>query len=320
MKRYFRRAAFATLLAATSLCASAQGWPEKPVHLVVPQAPGGASDALARTIGQKLGEKWKQPVVIENKAGAGGNIGMEQVLGQPADGLTLLMTYAGTHAINGALYKNLRFNIERDLIPVATVATLPFVAITHPNGPKTFAELVQRGKTEPMNFGSAGNGSVNHLLGEMVNAMAQTKLQHVPYKGAAPALQDLLAGQIQVVFTSLPSVAGLIRGGQVRALAVTSGRRNAGFPDIPTIAESGYPAFDVTPWFGIVARVGTPAAVIQKVNADVRELLASKDVVEKLGAVGAEALVTSTEEFGAIIKTDIATWTEAVKSSGARVD
>jgi tripartite-type tricarboxylate transporter receptor subunit TctC len=320
MNSFARRAAFAALLAVTSLYASAQGWPDKPVHLVVPQAPGGASDALARTIGQKLGEKWKQPVVIENKAGAGGNIGMEQVLGQPADGLTLLMTYAGTHAINGALYKNLRFNIERDLIPVATVATLPFVAITHPNGPKTFAELVQRGKTEPMNFGSAGNGSVNHLLGEMVNAMAQTKLQHVPYKGAAPALQDLLAGQIQAVFTSLPSVAGLIRSGQVRALAVTSGRRNTGFPDIPTIAESGYPGFDVTPWFGIVARVGTLATVIQKVNADVREVLASRDVVEKLGGVGAEALVTSPEEFGAIIKTDIAKWTEAVKSSGARVD
>lgn len=154
----------------------------------------------------------------------------------------------------------------------------------------------------------------------MVNTMAQTRLQHVPYKGAAPALQDLLAGQIQVVFTSLPSVAGLIRSGQVRALAVTSGRRNAGFPDIPTIAESGYPGFDVTPWFGIVARVGTPPALIRKVNADVREVLAGKEVADKLASLGADALVTTPEEFGAIIKSDIARWSEAVKSSGARVD
>lgn len=324
MNRIARRTtlftALAALLAAASFGAAAQTYPDRNVALVVPQAPGGASDALARIVGQKLAEKWKQTVVVENKAGAGGNIGMEHVIGQPADGYTLLMTYAGTHAINGALYKNLRFNIERDLIPVATVASLPFVAITHPNGPKTFTELVQRAKGGTLNFGSAGNGSVNHLLGEMVNTMAQTRMQHVPYKGAAPALQDLLSGQIQVVFTSLPSVAGLIRSGQVRPLAVTSAKRSATFPDIPTIAESGFAGFDVTPWFGIVARAGTPAALIQKINADVREALANKEVLEKFAAQGAEALATSPEDFGGIIKVDIAKWSEAVKASGARID
>ncbi|MFT3821170.1 MAG: tripartite tricarboxylate transporter substrate binding protein [Rubrivivax sp.] len=314
-------AAAATALAIAAGGAQAQGFPDKPVHLVVPQAPGGASDALARAIGQRLSAKWKQPVVIENRAGAGGNIGMEYVIGQPADGHTLLMTYAGTHSINGALYKNLRFSIERDLVPVASVATLPFVAITHLKAPAlSFADMVQLARTQPIHFGSAGNGSVNHLLGEMVNTMAGTRMQHVPYKGAAPALQDLLAGQIQVVFTSLPSVAGLVRGGQVKALAVTSGRRNASFPDIPTIAESGYPGFDVTPWFGIVARTGTPAAVIQKINADVREALSSKEVADQLASLGADALPLPVDEFAALIKADIARWSEAVKSSGARVD
>ncbi len=320
MIRHRMRATVAALLACTSLWAAAQGFPDKPVHLIVPQAPGGASDALARTLGQKLGEVWKQPVVVENKPGAGGNIGMEYVISQPADGYTLLMTYAGTHSINGALYKNLRFSIEKDLMPVATVARLPFVAITQPNGPKTFAELVQQARSGPIHFGSAGNGSVNHLLGEMVNTMAKTKLQHVPYKGAAPALQDLLGGQVQVVFTSLPSVAGMIRSGQVRALAVTSGQRSASFPDIPTIAESGFPGFDVSPWFGIVARTGTPPAVVQKINADVRELLGSKEVIDRLASLGAEPLAMTPDEFAAMVRKDIAKWSEAVEASGARVD
>ena len=321
MLKINRRLAISGLLMGFAYTAAAQTYPTKLVRIVVPQAPGGASDALGRIIAQKLGEKWQQTVVVENKVGAGGNIGMESVTQSPPDGHTLLMSYVGTHAINGALYKDLRFNIEKDFVPVATVATLPFVAVTNPNLPvKTFQELVTLANKSPVFFGSAGNGSVNHLLGEMVNAMAGTKLQHVPYKGAGPALQDLMGGQIQVVFTSLPSVAGLIRSGQVRPLAVTSAQRVPSFKDIPTIAESGYHGFDVNPWFGLMAPAATPAEVILKINADLREVLSSKDVVDKFAAQGAEPLITTPAQFAAIVKTDITKWSALVKSSGAKVD
>ena len=311
----------AALVAGFAQCASAQGYPVKAVHIVVPQAPGGASDALSRIIGQKLGEKWRQAVVIDNKAGAGGNIGMGNVAQSAPDGYTLMMSYDGTHAINGALYKDLPFNIEKDFIPVATVATLPFVAVTNPNVPaKTFRELLALANKQPVFYGSAGNGSVNHLLGEMVNSMAGTKMQHVPYKGAGPALQDLLGGQVQVVFTSLPSVAGMIRSGSVRPLAVTSARRVPSFADIPTIAESGFPDFDVNPWFGLMAPAGTPMEVVRQINADVRELLSSKEVIDKLAAQGAEPLVTSPDQFVSIVKADISKWSAVVKASGAKVD
>lgn len=321
MLNIHRRLVLSGLLLGLPFAAAAQGYPSKLVRIVVPQAPGGASDALGRIVAQKLGEKWQQTVVVENKVGAGGNIGMESVTQSPPDGHTLLMSYVGTHAINGALYKDLRFNIEKDFVPVATVATLPFVAVTNPNLPaKTFQELVALANKSPVFFGSAGNGSVNHLLGEMVNSMAGTKLQHVPYKGAGPALQDLMGGQIQVVFTSLPSVAGLIRNGQVRPLAVTSAQRVPSFKDIPTIAESGYPGFDVNPWFGLMAPAATPAEVILKINADLREVLTSKDVVDKFAAQGAEPLITTPAQFAAIVKTDITKWSALVKSSGAKVD
>ena len=316
-----RRLALSALLLGLPFAAAAQGYPTKLVRIVVPQAPGGASDALSRIVAQKLGEKWQQTVVVENKVGAGGNIGMEMVAQSPPDGYTLLMSYVGTHAINGALYKDLRFNIEKDFVPVATVATLPFVAVTNLNLPaKTFQELVTLANKSPVFFGSAGNGSVNHLLGEMVNSMAGTKLQHVPYKGAGPALQDLLGGQIQVVFTSLPSVAGFIRNGQVQPLAVTSAQRVPSFKDIPTIAESGYPGFDVTPWFGLMAPAATPVEVIRKINADLREVLSSKDVVDKFAAQGAEPLITTPAQFAAIVKADVTKWSALVKSSGAKVD
>jgi tripartite-type tricarboxylate transporter receptor subunit TctC len=319
---FTRRAALAALLAAAGAGAHAQGaFPNKPVRLVVPQAPGGASDALARVVAQKLQDKWGQPVVVENKVGAGGNIGMEQVAHAPGDGYTLLMSYVGTHAINGALYKDLHFNIEKDFVPVATLATLPFVAVTTDKVPaKSFNDLVALANKQPLFFGSAGNGSVTHLLGVMVNQRAGTKMQHVPYKGAGPALQDLMGGQIQVVFTSLPSVAGLIRNGQVRPLALTSAKRVASFHDIPTLAESGLAGFDVNPWFGLMAPSSMPPELVRKINADVREVLASRDVIDKFAAQGAEPLSTTPEQFAGIVKGDIAKWGEVVRASGAKVD
>ena len=309
------------LALSTMHTAHAQPFPAKPVKIVVPQTPGGASDTLARVVGQRLGEMWKQPVVIENRAGAGGNIGMEAVAKSPADGYTLLMSYVGTHAINGALYKNLPFDPERDFAAVATIATVPFVAVAGPKANvKTVSELAAAAKTRRMTFGSAGNGSVNHLLGEMFNAASGAKLEHVPYRGAAPALTDLVGGQIDVVFTSLPSVTGFIANGSLRPLGVTSAKRSPAFKDIPTIAESGYPGFDVNPWFGLFAPAGTPPAVIRQINADVAEAMRNPDVAEKVAKAGGDQYLTTPEEFAALLRADIAKWAKVVRDSGAKVD
>jgi tripartite-type tricarboxylate transporter receptor subunit TctC len=300
---------------------NAQPFPSKPVKIIVPQTPGGASDALARIISQRLTEKWGQPVVVENRPGAGGNIGMEAVAKSPADGYTLLMSYVGTHAINGSLYQKLPFDPEKDFAAVATLATLPFVAVVNPKLPaKDVQELVALAKQSQVTYGSAGNGSVNHLLGEMFSSAAQVKLVHVPYKGAAPALQDLVGGQISLVFTSMPSVAGFIRAGTLRPLAVTSAQRSATFKEIPTIAESGYPGFDVNPWFGLFVPAGTPPAVVKQMNADINAALRQKDTMEKFAAQGAEPFETSPEQFAAILHADIAKWSKIVRDSGAKID
>lgn len=299
----------------------AQEYPSRVVKIVVPQTPGGASDTLARIMAQKLSEKWGQPVVVENRAGAGGNVGMEFVANSPADGHTLLMSYVGTHAINGSLYKKLPFDPGKDFAPVATLATLPFVVVTTQGAPfKTLSELVAAAKLKSLTYGSAGNGSVNHLLGEMFNSAAGTKLMHVPYRGAAPAMQDLMGGQINLVFTSLPSVAGQIRQGSLHAIAVTSAKRAASFHNIPTIAESGFSDFDVNPWFGLFAPAKVPTDVVKKINADVNELLKSKDVVEKFSAQGAEPYLTDPAQFATVLHADIVKWGRVVKASGASVD
>jgi tripartite-type tricarboxylate transporter receptor subunit TctC len=308
-------------LAALAAAAPAQDFPNRPVKLLVPQAPGGASDALARVIAQKLSDKWGQPVVVENRAGAGGNLGMEAVATAPADGYTLLMGYVGTQAINGALYKKLPFDPEKDFAPIATMATLPFVVVAKADAPfKTIPELVAAAKKGPLTYGSAGNGSVNHLLGEMFNASAGVKLQHVPYRGAAPAMQDLMGGQINLVFTSLPSVAGFIKQGTLHPIAVTSAKRAAAFPNIPTVMEAGFKDYDVNPWFGLFGPAKLPAQLVGKINADVNEALRSKDVVEKFSAQGAEPYITTPQQFAEVLKADIAKWTQVVKDSGATVE
>ncbi len=305
---------------------ASQGWatddyPSRAVRIVVPQTPGGASDALARVIGQRLSERWKQPVVVENRPGAGGNLGMELVAGSAADGYTLLMSYVGSQAINGALYRKLPFDPQQDFTPIATVATLPFVVVTRAGSPiTTIAELVATARRQRLTYGSAGNGSVNHLLGEMFNSATGVKLEHVPYRGAAPALQDLSGGQIDVVFTSLPSVAGMIRGGKLTPLAVTSTRRAAGFDSIPTVAESGLPGFDVTPWFGLLGPARMPTAVVDRVNREVNELLAQSEVVESFRAQGAEPYPTSPSAFAAELKADVVKWSKVVRDAGAQLD
>jgi tripartite-type tricarboxylate transporter receptor subunit TctC len=314
--------ALAPALFATPVHAQ-QAFPTRPVRLVVPQTPGGASDALARIVAQKLSEKWGQAVVVDNRAGAGGNIGMESVAKAPPDGYTLLMSYVGSHAINPSIYRKLPFDPENDFVAVANLADVPFVAVANPKLPinniKDLAAYVGSGK-EQVSFGSAGNGSVNHLLGEMFNSAANVKMTHVPYKGAAPALNDLLAGQIQVVFTSLPSVSQHIKSGALKGLAVTGNHRAASFKDIPTFAELGYPAFAISPWFGIFATGGTPPAVVKQINADINKILQEPDTVEKFAAQGAEVHMTSPQELATMLHTDIQRWAVVVKQSGATVD
>jgi tripartite-type tricarboxylate transporter receptor subunit TctC len=314
---------FASLVALTLIPAAgqAQVFPAKPVRIVVPQTPGGASDALARIMAQKLTEKWGQAVVVENRAGAGGNIGMDMVAKSPADGYTLLMSYVGSHAINVSIYKKLPFDPELDFSAVATLANVPFVAAANASLPVgNIKELAAYAAKNPVSFGSAGNGSVNHLLGEMFSSTSQVKMLHVPYKGAAPALTDLISGQIQLVFTSLPSIAQHIRAGTVKGLGVTGSKRAQAFKDIPTIAESGYPGFVINPWFGLFAPKGTPPAVIRQINADVKKILDDKDTVDRFAVLGAEVYETTPQEFAAVLHADIQKWAAVVKSSGATAD
>lgn len=321
MKKTIKQCVAWAVLAAAAVGAAAQEYPTRPVKIVVPQTPGGASDTLARIVAQHLSERWGQPVMIENRPGAGGNVGMESVARSPADGYALLMSYVGTHAINGALYKKLSFDPEKDFTPLASLATLPFVAVTSAGSSITsMPELIAAAKNERLTYGSAGNGSVNHLLGEMVNTAAGIKLEHVPYRGAAPAMQDLLGGQIDLVFASLPSVAGSIRSGTLQPIAVTSAKRPASFANIPTIAEAGLQDFDVNPWFGLFGPAGIPPQIVAKINTDINALLRTDDLVEQFALQGAEPYITDPVGFSQVLKTDIVKWGAVVTSSGASVD
>ena len=319
----FRALALGLAAALGAGAALAQAFPSKPVRIIVPQTPGGASDALARVIGQKLSERWGQPVIVENKPGAGGNVGTDYVAKSPADGYTLLMSYVGTQAINGSVYKSLSYDPYKDFAPGATLATVPFALVVNQNFPvKTAPELIAYAKAHPgdVHFGSAGNGSLNHLLGEMVNMNQGVKMVHVPYKGAAGALTDTIGGQIQLTFTSLPSVVGHIRNDKVRAIAVTGSRRSAAFPSLPTFTEAGIGGLELSPWFGLLAPAGTPETVVRKINADIGELLHDKDVLEKFAQIGADPYATRPEQFARILRDDIHKWSQVVKASGARID
>jgi tripartite-type tricarboxylate transporter receptor subunit TctC len=297
-------------------------FPSRPVRIIVPQAPGGASDALARVMAARLGERWGQNVVVENRAGAGGNVGTEAVAKSPGDGHVLLMGYAGTNSINPALYARPGWE-PKDLVGVATLAAVPFALVVSPQLGVANVEqfvAVARAKADAVGYGSAGNGSVNHLLGVMFGAAAGVQMLHVPYKGAAPAITDLIGGQVQAVFTSLPSVAGFIQRGQLRALAVTSPARSPAFPEIPTLAESGVRGMDVSPWFGLLAPAATPAAVVARINADVNALLATQEVKERFASSGADVLSSSPERFAELMRDDLARWAKVVRQSGAQVD
>ena len=313
----------AMLGAAMSGEARAQAFPTKLVRIVVPQTPGGASDILARIVAQRLNAIWGQAVIVENKPGAGGVVGTEIVAKSPADGYTLLMSYAGTQAINPSLYAKLPFDSVEDFQPIATVASLPFAIVVHPSVPaRNFQEFVALVRQKPgeITYGSSGNGSVNHLIGEMVNAEFGIRMVHVPYRGIAPAMNDLVSGQIQAAVPTLPSAIPFVAQGSARALVVTSAARAPAAPDVPTLAESGAPGFDVDPWFGLLAPAGVPAAIVTQINVDVGKVLAEPEVRALFKAQGATPLVTTPAEFRTMLKSDVEKWAKVVKSSGAKLD
>jgi tripartite-type tricarboxylate transporter receptor subunit TctC len=303
--------------------ANAQPFPARLVRIVVPQTPGGATDVFARKIGQLLSERWGQPIVIENRAGAGGVLGTDSVAKSAPDGYTLLVTYAGSQAINASLYPKIPFDSVADFQTVATLAVTPFILIVNPKLPaQTFAEFIALAKAKPggLTYASSGNGSVNHLLGEMVKAETGIDMLHVPYRGVAPAITDVIGGQVDAAFSSVPSVLQMIRAGNVRALAVSSARRIATAPEIPTIAESGLPGFDVNPWWGILAPVGTDMTIVRKINADVADILRTKEMIDFLATQGAEPLITSPEEFLGILRADLIKWAKVVKDAGVTIN
>ena len=303
--------------------AAAQPYPSRIVKLVVPQTPGGATDVFARKIGQLLSEKWGQPVVIENRAGAGGVVGTDVVAKSAPDGYTLLVTYAGSQAINPSLYQKIPFDSVKDFQTVATLASTPFVLIVHPKLPaKNLAEYVALARARPdaLTYASSGNGSVNHLLREMLKTEAGIKMLHVPYRGVAPAITDVIGGQVDSAFSSVPSVLQMVQTDKVRALAISSAKRVAAAPEIPTIAESGFPGFDVNPWWGILAPAGIDVTIVRKINEDVANILRTKEMIDFLAAQGAEPLITSPEAFLKILEADVVKWAKVVKSAGVTLN
>jgi tripartite-type tricarboxylate transporter receptor subunit TctC len=307
---------------AVALCpltaAAQDSYPSKPVRIVVPYPAGGVADLLPRTVGAKLSEKWKQPVVVENKPGASGNIGMAEGARADADGYTLVLAPTGNLTVNQFLFKDLPFDVARDFTPVTVLATSPNVLVVHPSVPvKTFRELIAYAKANPgkLNFSSPGSGSGAHLAGELLNVEAGVKTVHVPYKGMAPAVSDLVGGQVQMMFAGISTALPHIRAGKLVALAIASPQRSPQLADVPTVAESGFPGFDVTSWYGIVVRSGTPPAIVKKLHADMAEALAGADVKEKLAALGLDPLGNSPEDFQRMIAAESRKWSEIVRKA-----
>jgi tripartite-type tricarboxylate transporter receptor subunit TctC len=321
--RSLSRWALGALFACIAFGASAQGYPNRPIKLIVPFPAAGTTDILARDVAQKLTESLGQSVVVDNRPGAGGNIGADLVAKSPPDGYTLLMGTVGTHAINPSLYAKMPYDHIKDFIPVVLVAGVPNVLVVNPALPvKTVADLIKLAKEKPgtINFASSGSGTSIHLSGELFKTMTGVEMTHVPYKGSSPALTDLMGGQVQIMFDNLPSSLALIKSGKLRAIAVTSLTRAPALPDVPTLSESGLPGFQASSWFGVLAPAGTPAPVVAKINDEVNKWLQSSDSREKLLAQGAEAAGGSPEQFAAFIRVETDKWAKVVKASGAKVD
>lgn len=300
-----------------------QTYPSKPVRIIVPYTPGGASDAVTRVIAEKLSQIWSVAVVVENRGGAGGTIGTEAAARAVPDGYTLMMATVGTHGINPSLYRNLPYDAMADFEPICLVASTLSVLVVHPSVPvNSVAELIVYARKNPgqLNFGSSGNGTSHHLAGAMFNSLAGVKTTHVPYKGTAEMITDLLGGRIQMAFDPIVSIQRHVKAGSVRALAVTSPQRSPSLPELPTLAESGAPGYDVRSWYGVLAPAKTPRAIIETINAALIRAITAPEVAEKLIAIGAPPVGGTPEDLAAHIKRELSKWAVVVKESGAQVN
>lgn len=301
----------------------AQTYPNKPIRLIVPFPPGGGNDVIARVIAQKLTERFGQQVVVDNKAGANGIVGLQALMQAPPDGYTIAVGAAGPMAVNPSLYEKLPYDPLKDFAPITNMVNFPLLLVTHPSVPaKNIQELIALAKAKPQQlyFASPGSGNSGHLAGELFNAMAQVKTVHVPYKGQGPALSDLITGQVQMLYSSIPSVVNQIKSGQLNAVAVGSAKRLASMPDIPTIAESGVPGYEAYSWVGMLAPAKTPKDIVNKLNAEIVDILKRKDVADKLNQQGAIPVGDTPEQFASYIKAEIEKWGGVVRSANIKAD
>ncbi len=320
----FKKALACVALAAATLCgtAHAQTYPTKPVTIVVPFSPGGATDIMTRLLAERLNKRLGQPVVVENKPGAGTMIASDYVAKAPADGYTLLVA-ASSLGIAPSLYKKVNYDPIKDFAPVSLVASVVHVLVVHPSIPaKNVGELVTWLKANPTkaNYGSVGAGTSTHLESELFNSVAGVKMAHIPYKGSAPALTDLVGGQLQVMFDAYASSGPFIKDGRVRLLAVTTAQRSKSLPDTPTVSESGLPGYEAMPWLGLVAPAGTPAPVVNRLYTELNDILKEPEVQERFRSLGLDIIGSKPEDFSAFLKKDIVKWAQVIKESGAKVD
>ncbi len=299
------------------------GYPDKSIRIVSPFAAGGTNDYLARMVGRLLSEKWGQTVVVDNRTGAGGNIGAEFVARAAPDGYTLLMGSITPNAINPALYAKLPFNAQRDFAPISGIAATQTVLVVHPSLPvRSVNELVALAKAKPqsLHYGSAGYGSISHMGMELFHGLTGTKMIHVPYKGEGQASVEVMAGQIEVMFPNMPTVLGVVRAGRLRAIAVGGAQRSQLMPEIPNVAEAGVPGYQMSGWFGLFGPAGVPREVLARINAEVTRGLQRSDNKELLAKQGAEPMPGSVDEFTAFVLSDVAKWAKVVKTSGIKID
>ena len=309
------------LLAAFSLAHAQEPYPGKPIRFILPFPPGGPTDILGRLIAERLGAQLGQPVVTENRGGAGGNVGAEAAAKSAPDGYTIVLV-APSLAISPTLYTKLNYDPVKDFAPITLVATVPNVVVTQTSHPATLREFIAAAKTKPgaMNFGSGGSGTSNHLAGELFNLLTGTKLTHVPYKGVNLAMQDVMAGRIDLVVIGVPAAAPHVKAGKLRALAVIAPQRLPALPDVPTVAEAGLPGFEVTTWYGILAPAGTPRPIVARLNTELVKAMHSPEMKERLAGIGTGPVTTTPEEFAAYIKAEIAKWGDVIRKAGLKAD